>query len=127
MGLFAKNVRWMVVLVVAGILSLGAPGRVLGDDDGKTDSTAKTDASGTKAEKKEDTPAALTERERMLLDRVELLERRVEELEAKSGAKTTTPNDGDIAANGKSSSTNNLADTGRSNAVPLHICDELFC
>ena len=34
MGSFAKNVKWMGVFVLAGILSLSAPGRVLADDGG---------------------------------------------------------------------------------------------
>ena len=82
MGSFVRDLKWMGVFVAAVILSLGAPGRVLGDDAAKTDS--KIDSRAT--EKKPDAPAALTERERMLLDRVEQLERRVEELESKNAA-----------------------------------------
>jgi hypothetical protein len=158
MGSFGKNALWMGVLlvfVVTGILSLGAPGRVLADDGGAKDSAAK-DASvgatksdaggGAKAEKKPDAPAALTERERMLLDRVEQLERRVEELEAKGGTgkkadetretakvapetKTSTTaanssggtgSSGSIAVSQKpnTSSSSDVADMGRSNTAP---------
>ena len=85
MGSFAKNVVGMGVFVVAGILSLGVPGRALGDDGDSTNSNPSA-----KAGKKADAPAAFTERERMLLDRVEQLERRVEELEAKSGTPKKT-------------------------------------
>jgi hypothetical protein len=138
---FAKTLNWVGVFVVAGILSLSAPGRVLGDDGGKTDSNSgsggKETASGAKTdaksdsrgpEKKAETPAALTERERMLLDRVELLERRVEELEAKSaaGKKTdetveATHADASVGAKEKTeSSSGGLAGIGRSNAEALH-------
>ena len=158
MGSFARNVMRMGVLVVAGILSLGAPGRVLGDDGGATNSAgkdaaaanAKSDTGGAaKSERKPDAPAALTERERMLLDRVEQLERRVEELEAKSaaptearegtreavevapkaGMNTTAANSGGnaesnvaIGATAKTerASTSDLADMGRSSAAAVH-------
>ncbi len=99
MGSFGKRAIWMGVFVIVGALSLGAPGCVLADDGGTTDSAgknaspasaAKSDSGGAaKTEKKADAPVALTERERMLLDRVEQLERRVEELEAKSEAGKT--------------------------------------
>jgi hypothetical protein len=134
MGSFVRNVKWMGVFVVTGILSLGAPGRVLGDDAAKADS--KSDSRAT--EKKIDAPAALTERERMLLDRVEQLERRVEELEAKGSApKKTDEVAGEPAVNAgvgptstapvppapvvaKNSSTNDLAGVGRSGVAPAH-------
>jgi hypothetical protein len=157
MGSFAKNAMWIGVFGLAGILSLGAPGRALADDGGAKDSAAK-DASGgatkseagggAKAEKKPDAPAALTERERLLLDRVEQLERRVEELEAKSGTakkadetsettkvapgtKTSTTATNSSGATGSSgsvavsekpntSSSSDVADMGRSNAGPVH-------
>ncbi len=157
MGSFAKNAMWIGVFGLAGILSLGAPGRALADDGGAKDSAAK-DASGgatkseagggAKAEKKPDAPAALTERERLLLDRVEQLERRVEELEAKGGTgkkadetsetakvapetKTSTTatnsggatgSSGSIAVSEKpnTSSSSDVADMGRSNTAPVH-------
>jgi len=146
MGPFAKKFMWASTFGLAGILSLGAPGRAVADDGGAKDSAAKSDSGvAAKAEKKADAPAALTERERMLLDRVEQLERRVEELEAKSagtkkadetteavsGSKSessvTTNSSGLAVANGsiaanqntKSASSGDLADMGRSNAAPL--------
>ncbi len=148
MGSFAKNLMWAGVFGLAGILSLGAPGRALADDDGgAANSPAKSDSSANaKGEKKADAPAALTERERMLLDRVDQLERRVEELEAKSAApkkadETTeavsvSKSDPSVAANAgsvgsatgsiaatasaKSASSDDRADMGRSSAAPLH-------
>ena len=72
-------------LIGAGLLfSIAVPSRLLADGDGsKNDPPAPTSAKPTKA----DSPApGLTERERMLLDRVELLEKRVAELEAKGSA-----------------------------------------
>jgi hypothetical protein len=72
-------------LVGAGLLfSISLPSRLLADDDSsKNNSAAATSAKPTKM----DAPApGLTERERMLLDRVELLEKRVAELEAKGSA-----------------------------------------
>jgi hypothetical protein len=148
MRTFVGNVKWMGVFVVVGILSLGAPGRVLGDDTAKTNSSpdsagkdasggaktdAKSDARG--GDKKIDAPAALTERERMLLDRVEQLERRVEELETKgsspkkmdeaasepavnAGVTPTSTTPAHAPESGKSSSTGAVADIGRGNAAP---------
>ena len=152
MGSFVKNVKWMGVFGLAGILSFSAPGRALADDGGAKDSavknaaagSAKTDSGGSaKAEKKVDAPAALSERERVLLDRVEQLERRVEELEAKGAAPKKAEETGEavpvaksdpsvtanvartstsIAANqsAKSATSVDLADLGRSNAAPVH-------
>ncbi|MGA2428069.1 MAG: outer membrane beta-barrel protein [Candidatus Acidiferrum sp.] len=74
-------------LVGAGLLfSIAVPNRLLADGDGsKNDPAAPTSAKPTKME----APApGLTERERMLLDRVEQLEKRVAELEAKGSAGT---------------------------------------
>ncbi len=137
MGSFAKNVMWMGVFGLAGILSLSAPGRVLADDGGTPAPTAK-DASngatksdsggGAKAEKKPDAPAPLSERERMLLDRVEQLEKRVEELESKSGAgkksdevaETHSSAPAEASLKNEDSSSGDRADMGRSNAAPVH-------
>jgi hypothetical protein len=77
-----KILSW---LVGAGLLySVAIPNRLLADDKGsKNDAAAPTSAKPAKV----DAPApGLTERERMLLDRVEQLEKRVEELEAKGSA-----------------------------------------
>jgi hypothetical protein len=160
MGSFTKNVMCIGVIALAGILSLGlgAPGRVLADDGGAKDSAAKdagaakADAKsdprgGAKTEKKPDAPAPLSERERTLLDRVEQLEKRVEELEAKSSSPkktegaseaaevaprtgaSTSASAGRSAETGRSisaaekaqrSSTGDPADMGRSDAAPLH-------
>ena len=127
MGAFLRNVKWIRVCVCAGIFVLGAPGCVFADDGGKgTQPATKSDAAP--AEKKE-TSAPLTERERMLLDRVEQLEQRVAELEMKSGARAAVTANAASASAGatvagslkaKSASTNDLADMGRSDAVPLH-------
>jgi|HubBroStandDraft_5_1064220.scaffolds.fasta_scaffold41981_1 hypothetical protein len=156
MGSFVRNVKWLGVFGLAGVLSLGAPGRALADDGGAKDSAAKNAAAvpaktdsgaGAKTERKADAPAALTERERILLDRVDQLERRVEELEAKStpkkadesaeavsvsqsdpsvttnaGAVTGASGSASVAAiqSAKNPNSVDLADLGRSSAAPLH-------
>jgi len=61
------------------LLCILCPGRLLADGDGKSDA-AKAKPPRIEA------PAPLTERERLMLDRMEELERRVAELEAKSSA-----------------------------------------
>src|SRR5580700_1031263 len=76
-------------LIGAGLLfSIAVPSRLLADGDGsKNDPPAPTSAKPTKA----DAPApGLTERERMLLDRVEQLEKRVAELEVKNAPAATS-------------------------------------
>ena len=65
MGSFAKNAMWIGVFGLAGILSLGAPGRALADDGGAKDSAAK-DASGG-ATKSEAGGGAKAKRSRTLL------------------------------------------------------------
>jgi hypothetical protein len=146
MGVFVRNVKRMSVgvIAVAGILVLGAPSRVLADDGGRDEqpagsaeaSAGKTDSAkaGTAAKSnaktvaasagRMETPAPLTERERMLLDRVEQLERRVEELETKSEAKapvTAGVPGGSVGEPEKrqSSNTGDVADMGRNNASPV--------
>jgi hypothetical protein len=71
-------------LVGAGLLyHIAVPSKLLADDkDGKSVPAAPTSAKPAKV----DAPSPLTERERMLLDRVEQLEKRVTELEAKEPA-----------------------------------------
>jgi putative OmpL-like beta-barrel porin-2 len=137
MGSFAKNVMWMGVFGLAGILSLSAPGRVLADDGGTPAPTAKDASSGAtksdsgggaKSEKKPDAPAPLSERERMLLDRVEQLEKRVEELESKSGAgkksdevaETHSSAPAQASLKNEDSSSGDRADMERSHAGPAH-------
>ncbi len=152
MGAFLRNVSWVGVIAIAGISILSAPGCVLADDGGKdeqpanaaaasarktgstkADAAAKPAASTSAASAaKPEAPAPLTERERMLLDRVEQLERRVEELEMKSDAKTPVTAQGVSALGGsagasvvdieksKSASVGNLAGMGRNNAAAVH-------
>jgi hypothetical protein len=102
---FLPNVKWTGVLLVAALCASAVPGRLLADEkasDGKAEpvansasaaakpttanSAAATPATGSASPKpiKMDAPVpGLTERERMLLDRVEQLEKRVAELETK--------------------------------------------
>ena len=69
----------IVTPLVLVFLSVLCPGRLLADGDGKNE------AAKAKPPKIE-APAPLTERERLMLDRMEQLEQRVAELEAKSNA-----------------------------------------
>ena len=69
------------------LLCIVCPGRLLADGDGKSE-TPKASRS------KVDAPAPLTERERWLLDRVEQLEQRVADLEAKNSGPPTRANEG---------------------------------
>ncbi|HXL22752.1 MAG TPA: outer membrane beta-barrel protein [Candidatus Dormibacteraeota bacterium] len=97
------DARWKRIVVPAGLalacLALLA-GRLVAEDEGKSAATEKeaaakaaTNAAAPKSTI--DSPApGLTERERWLLDRVEQLEKRVSELEAKN------PSGGDIAVAG---------------------------
>src|ERR1700693_4332046 len=72
------------------------PGRVLADDGTPSGTTSST---------KMDTPKpGLTEREQYLLDRVEQLERRVEELESKSAPPAAEPVASQPATNGVANS-----------------------
>ncbi|MGB6499589.1 MAG: outer membrane beta-barrel protein [Candidatus Acidiferrum sp.] len=74
--------RWPLLAIVTTILlaSLAPSASFADDDKDKKSEPAKA------APAKPDAPAPLTERERMLLDRVEQLEKRVAELEAKQPA-----------------------------------------
>src|SRR5580700_9134829 len=102
--------RGFIGLVLAVLLySSAAPGVVLAD--GKND--------GTPAEKPEkakpgtikvEAPAPLTERERLLLDRVELLEKRMAELEAKG--QPAAPSSSEAAASRPSAVTAATAQPG---------------
>lgn len=81
----------VVGLLLAVLLySSTAPIRLLADEKGN-DSSAKTDGSKRNAPDV-NAPAPLTERERMLLDRVEQLEKRMAELEAKGQPPSMAPN-----------------------------------
>src|ERR1700733_528513 len=81
---FGQNTIFSWLLGAGLLCSLPLPSRLLADDDSsKNNSAAATSAKPTKV----DAPApGLTERERMLLARVELPEKRVAELEAKGSA-----------------------------------------
>src|SRR5271154_6227342 len=77
--------RMPILAVLSALLfTLISPSASLADDDkDKNTPPAKAAAS------KPDAPAPLTERERMLLDRVEQLEKRVADLEAKKPAEAS--------------------------------------
>ena len=78
-------VRGVFALILAASLSGGVfPSRVLADEKDSPRPEEKSAAEKSAAEKNAGAAAGLTERERLLLDRVEMLERRVAELEAKS-------------------------------------------
>src|SRR5579859_5627592 len=94
-------------LMLAGIFCGSAVGAsAFADDDGKDQPPAKP------AAVKIDAPAALTERERQLLDRVEQLEKRMAELEGKAQPAAAAP--ASTSANSDSSS----ASLGRSIIAP---------
>ncbi|HXY26404.1 MAG TPA: outer membrane beta-barrel protein [Candidatus Acidoferrum sp.] len=76
--------------VMALFVCSAAPGCILADDKASSGSPADAGKTATTkpANNKIEAPAPLTERERWLLDRVEQLEKRVAELEAKSNSGT---------------------------------------
>jgi hypothetical protein len=74
--------RILVLTILAALLCAGTTPRAVFADDEKGKDTPPAKAVPAKA----DAPAPLTERERMLLDRLEELEKRVAELEAKQPA-----------------------------------------
>ena len=78
------------VLVGAGVVAARTPADDRGNGDATREEAAKHAAAGEPAAAKTrlEAPVALTERERWLLDRVEQLEKRVGELEAKSAGAT---------------------------------------
>ncbi len=81
MRAFKLNGRLFQPLLAALLFTSIVPNRLLADDKETSNPSAKS------AEAKSDSPApGLTERERLLLDRVEQLERRVAELETKSNS-----------------------------------------
>jgi hypothetical protein len=73
-----KDVKWLLAAVM--LCSSAVPWRVLADDKGTATSLTKS------APAKPDSPAPLTERERWMLDRIEQLEKRMAELEAKGNS-----------------------------------------
>jgi Putative beta-barrel porin-2, OmpL-like. bbp2 len=83
MRTFGQNKVFSWLVGAALLYHIAIPSRLLADDkDDKSAPAAPTSAKPAKV----DSPAPLTERERMLLDRVEQLEKRVTELEAKEPA-----------------------------------------
>lgn len=74
--------KTIVMPLTLMLLCILCPGQLLADGDGKSE-TAKAKPPKIEA------PAPLTERERLMLDRMEQLEQRVAELEAKSNASAT--------------------------------------
>src|ERR1700723_1358900 len=115
-----KVFSWLVGAAL--LYHIAVPSRLLADDrDGKSAPATPTSAKPAKP----DAPAPMTERERMLLDRVEQLEKRMAELEAKQpagaspaaaagpvesmSAATAAPNANAAAVNVASPSLTNLA------------------
>ena len=81
-----KHVGTLFPILFAALLCASiVPGRLLADDKDKSNPPSKSAPAKSDAAKIE-APAPLTERERWLLDRVELLEKRVEELETKGSS-----------------------------------------
>jgi hypothetical protein len=94
MHAFAQKLRIFAIAVLTLLVFVAAPGRLLGNDGASSGSAGdkeKAEAAKPTAAKpaanKIEAPLPLTERERWLLDRVEQLEKRVAELEAKSSPK----------------------------------------
>ena len=80
-----RTKRELTATILAMFFSVSLfPNLLFADDEGKADTSAKDARLKTDAP-----PAPLTERERWLLDRVEQLEKRVAELESKSGNSPT--------------------------------------
>ncbi|HEX8764301.1 MAG TPA: hypothetical protein VF740_04035, partial [Candidatus Acidoferrum sp.] len=87
----------ILCMFCAALLSIGvSPKTMRADDDTNAEKKTKTATTAAKpAGSKIDAPQpGLTERERWLLDRVEQLEKRVAELEAKSNANAAAPAEG---------------------------------
>jgi hypothetical protein len=99
-------------LFMAAMLCTAAmPLRSLADDKNSKNSPAKA------APAKADSPAPLTERERWMLDRMEQLEKRVAELEAKSNPSTPTPVAAPVAQPATEGAVNALAAPSASGVV----------
>jgi hypothetical protein len=93
----------------------GGAGRLNAEDDGKSAAVEKVAASMSAT--KVDAPApGLTERERWLLERVEQLEKRVSELEAKNGSGLSAQKDLGTASDAANSSSNVTEGSGESKA-----------
>jgi hypothetical protein len=85
MRVCAKKARIILFVVMAFLVFTMVPGCLLADDKDNASVPAKTDAAKP-ATNKPGAPVPLSERERWLLDRIEELEKRVAELEAKNHA-----------------------------------------
>jgi hypothetical protein len=82
--------KGFVWLVLTGLLySSAVPSRIFADDKGTNTPPAKTETAKPLAAKIDAPAPGLTERERLLLDRVEQLEKRVAELEVKGNSPAT--------------------------------------
>jgi len=100
-----RILKWkrVVCLMLVGLCSIRSV-PAFADDDGKDNPAAKPAATNIEA------PAPLTARERMLLDRVEQLEKRVADLEGKTNASAASG--ADAAANQPASTTPVASTTG---------------
>jgi Putative beta-barrel porin-2, OmpL-like. bbp2 len=115
MGAFGQK-RGFIGLALAGLLySSAAPGVVLADGKDGDTSAGKTEKAKPGATKVE-APAPLTERERLLLDRVEQLEKRMAELEAKG--QPAAPSSSEAPASQPSAVAPETAQPGVGRTVP---------
>jgi len=123
MRAYAQKLRFISFAVMTLLLLGSVPGRTFADDKDSANATAKSDATNSSAkpapadseatkassakpvEAKVETPVPLTERERWLLDRVEQLEKRVAELEAKRNPKLAETSSEAVAAQPAAKST----------------------
>jgi len=85
MRAFKFNGREVRLFLAAMICAAVIPSRSLADDKGTNNPPPKT------VPAKSDSPAPLTERERWMLDRIEQLEKRMAELEAKNNSSAPAP------------------------------------
>jgi len=100
--------EWIYAFALFAFFSLAFGSKGLADDAGKSSDSTKTDTDTTVSTTAANKPVpvspapGLTEREQWLLHRVEQLEKRVEELEAKehAGSRSATPANATVAANG---------------------------
>jgi hypothetical protein len=114
MRAFTHKGRNFRLFMAAMLCTTAIPLRSLADDKDSKNSAAKA------APAKPDSPVPLSERERWMLDRMEQLEKRVAELEAKSNppALTATPAAAPVAQPATESAVNALAAPGASGVVP---------
>src|SRR5260370_15394526 len=92
MRAFKHNGRLFQILFAALLCASILPNRLLADDKDTSNPPAKAAAAKSDVPKME-APIPLTERERWLLDRVDHLEKRVEELESKTHPAAIAPAD----------------------------------